>query len=475
MNRNQKIHVPGFVNALNPYNPQLWANESVSILRERMVVPFLIHRDFEDEIRDFGDIVNTRKPNKFDGKRKKVNSNVTIQDASATNIAVPLDQLLHTSFLIRDAEWSKSFKDLVTEFLEPAVLSLATKVDRIVSGQVHQYTANFAGRLGLAASGTIKGFILEAREKLNKQFAPQDAGRNLVLTPSTETAALSLGEFITADKTGDDGTALREASIGRLLGFNVFMAQNQPEVDYRDQPVDDVTTVAASAGDTALIVDVQPTAFVVGTFIKAAGDETPQLVTGVVDNTPAGDATLTIFPGLKRDVASGAAVEGYLGGAINFAGNYAAGESDDIIVDGLSAANPPSLGQRLQFGDSATTIDGTDPTYSIIGITDNGGGEFALQLDRPLDQGVDNNWLVALGPTGSYNWAFHRNTLALVARPLAAPMDGVGARAAVVSDGGVSMRIVITYDGERQGHLVTVDMLMGIKVLDTDLGVVMYG
>lgn len=467
------LHVPGYTNSVSAYNPQLWANESIAILRERMVAPMLVHRDFENEIRDYGDIVNTRKPGKFDAVRKGANDSVTIQDATATNVAVPLDQLLHTSFLIRDAEWSKSFKDLVMEFLEPAVLSLATKVDRIVSGQVHQYGSNFAGHLGLAASGTIKGYILEAREKLNKQLAPQ-FGRNLLLTPSTETAALSLDEFISAEKVGDDGTALREASIGRMLGFNVFMAQNQPEVEFLDT-ASDVTKAAAIAGATSIVVEVQPSAFVVGTYVKIAGDDTPQLVTGLVDNTPVGDATLTIYPGLKRGISSGAAVTGYLGGAVDFASNYAAGFAGLVHVDGFDAVNGPKLGQILRFGDSSTTIDGTDPIYTIVGVTNSGGGDYDLQLDRPLEQGVNDGWLVAVGPSGSYNFAFNRNTLALVSRPLATPMEGTGARAAVVSDAGVSMRVVITYDGEKQGHLVTVDMLLGVKVLDTDLGCVMYG
>lgn len=42
--------------------PALWANESIAILEENMVVSNLIHRDFENVIQNFGDTVNTRKP-----------------------------------------------------------------------------------------------------------------------------------------------------------------------------------------------------------------------------------------------------------------------------------------------------------------------------------------------------------------------------------------------------------------------------
>jgi len=37
------------------------------------------------------------------------------------------------------------------------------------------------------------------------------------------------------------------------------------------------------------------------------------------------------------------------------------------------------------------------------------------------------------------------------------------------------LRVTITYDGEKQGHLVTVDILCGVKVLNTDLGGVIFG
>ena len=39
----------------------------------------------------------------------------------------------------------------------------------------------------------------------------------------------------------------------------------------------------------------------------------------------------------------------------------------------------------------------------------------------------------------------------------------------------MAMRVTITYDGVKQGHLVTVDLLCGIGVLDSNLGAVMLG
>jgi hypothetical protein len=46
--------------------PNMWANEGLAILEESMVMAAkLVHRDFENEVRDYGDVVNTRRPGEF--------------------------------------------------------------------------------------------------------------------------------------------------------------------------------------------------------------------------------------------------------------------------------------------------------------------------------------------------------------------------------------------------------------------------
>ena len=42
-------------------------------------------------------------------------------------------------------------------------------------------------------------------------------------------------------------------------------------------------------------------------------------------------------------------------------------------------------------------------------------------------------------------------------------------------DGVTAVRVTITYDGTSQGHLVTLDILAGVQVLDGRLGSVVLG
>jgi hypothetical protein len=54
---------------------------------------------------------------------------------------------------------------------------------------------------------------------------------------------------------------------------------------------------------------------------------------------------------------------------------------------------------------------------------------------------------------------------------LATPGAGL-TLASVANYKGLGIRVVITYDGKAQAHRVTVDLLCGVAVLNTDLGAV---
>lgn len=446
-------------NDLEALIPELWANESLAILEENMVASMLVHRDFEDEVAQFGDTVNTRRPGEFKAKRKGVNDDVTIQDANSTNVAVKLDQHIHTSFLIRDGEESKAFKDLVIEYLDPAVLSIAQAVDKVVLGQFPHFLGNATGTLGDLSGANAKGRILDTRNVMNINKAHVQ-GRNMLWSPNGETAALNTEIFLTADKVGDEGTALREASLGRKLGFDHYMAQNMSDTSDPDVAatgaIDSVTGYLAGA--SVLAVDGFSAAIPNNSWISVGGSPL-RVVSTVGGATP---TSITVAsPGLTVAVADDAVVTSYGGTLAN--GTFPSGYSKGIAVDGFTV--PPAVGQFLTIGDSPLSAK-----YTIIEVD---GSE--ITLDRPLEVAIADDEAINIGPGGSYNLAIHKNALSLVTRPLAPPAAGAGALSAVVNFNGLAMRAVITYNGTKQGHLVTLDMLCGVKVLDENLGAVLLG
>lgn len=442
--------------------PEIWANMGLAILEENMVAAALVHRDFSPEVAQFGDVVNTRRPGQFKLRRKGDSDSVLGQDAITNNVRVPLDQHFYVNFTIKDGEASKSFQDLVDIHLLPGMQTIARAVDRAILGRVHGYLANAVGGLNTLTGSTAKATILAARQKLNENKAFFN-GRHGVVDPRSETALLSEDMFLKANEKGDAGTALREASLGRVLGIDWWMDQNTPGILAVSADTEATTTDAnEAAGQTVISVTLSPTDGV-GVWAVIAGDDQPRWVTAL-----ATDDTITLDAGLKVDVASGAAVTYY--GTVLAQGAYAAGENKALIVDGFATGKPPQVGQIISTGTGASRRDYTIIESEVINATDQ-----SILLDRPLELAVANNEAMYPGPAGSYNFVFHREALALVSRPLALPASDMGVRAQVAVHNDVSMRVAMQYDIAQQGTVVTLDLLAGVAILDTDLGVVMLG
>ncbi len=456
-----------YVNDNDAMIPEIWANMGLAILEENMVAAALVHRDFSDEVANFGDVVNTRRPGQFRIRRKGDNDPVLGQDANTVNVRVPLDQHFYTNFTIKDGEASKSFQDLVDLHLLPGMQNVARAIDRAILGRVHAYLVNSVGGLDALSGANARDTILDARQKLNENKAFVQ-GRHMVVSPSSETALLKTDLFLRANERGDDGTSLEEASLGRLLGFDFWLDQNVPSTRVVDSDATaGVTDGTDAAGTTVIDITLVGENAVGGEWVTIAGENQPHWIVAFT-NTGGDIDDVTLDSGLTVATASGAVVQYYAPAAAQ--GAYAAGSNLPLIIDGFATGKPPQVGQLLAIGTGASRRVYTIIESEVINATDQ-----SVLLDRPLELAVSNDQAVFPGPAGSYNLGFHREAIALVNRPLALPAGDMGVRSQVGVHNDISMRVSMQYDIKEQGTVVTLDMLAGVQVLDTDLGVVMLG
>lgn len=455
--------------------PELWARESIAVLEENMVAGSLVHRDFSNEVANFGDVVNTRKPADMTADRQTDADTTSYGDTVLTNVQVPLNQHVYKAFVIKDGERSKSLQDLVAIHLVPAMKAVGNTIDRCILGRMaHELLGGIndrVGRLGALDSSNAKDTTLEAREKLNRSLAWMD-GRNLVLAPGSETAMLQTELFIKANERGDGGAALESARLGRILGFETYMDQNVNGVlpgSARDTFVG-ATSGTIAAGTTGAIAEIDLTSrvLVVGEYLNLEGNDQPTWVTA--ETNSAGDTTsATLNEETKFDVASGAVITVYNGMDVN--GAFAAGYTKYINIDGHAANKGPVVGQLMAFG----TTPGTRHTYTVVNTRAVSTTETQVMLDRPLDAALANDDGAFPGPSGDINVAFHRNSFALVSRPLARPDASMGARSFVASHNNIAMRVTMQYDMDAGGTKVKLDLLMGTAVLDDNLATLLLG
>lgn len=198
--------------------PDIIAREALMVLRNNAVMANLVHRDYSKEfVAGVGDTITIRKPATFDAK--EYNGSIVIQDAAETGVAVKMDKHLDVSFAVTAKELTMDIADFSTQFLVPAMQAFADKIDSYLLGLKSDITNKHT------ATGTIQNDVVDTRAYLTKAAAPL-ADRRFVYDTKVEADLLKTDLFVSAEKVGDEGTALREASLGRKYGMDFYVDQN---------------------------------------------------------------------------------------------------------------------------------------------------------------------------------------------------------------------------------------------------------
>lgn len=199
--------------------PSIIAREALMVLRNNAVMANLVHRDYSSEfVAGVGDTITIRKPTKFEAK--EFTSEIEVQDATESSTTIKMDKHLDVSFSVTAKDMQMNIKDFSAQLLTPAMQAFADKIDK--------YLLALAGAVSnkvVQASNVTREDIVAARKFLTANAVPMTE-RRFVYNSDTEADLLNTDLFISAEKVGDTGTALREASLGRKFGMDFYVDQN---------------------------------------------------------------------------------------------------------------------------------------------------------------------------------------------------------------------------------------------------------
>ena len=204
--------------------PDIIAREALMVLRNNAVMANLVHRDYSDDFAAVGDTITVRKPATF--VANEYNGSINVQDATESGVEVKIDKHLDVSFAVTSKEMSLDIADFSKQFLVPAMQAFADKVDKYLIG----LEASATNRVPHAEGAIAPKDMIEARKHLTQNAAPL-ADRRFVVGATAEADLLNSELFVAADKVGDEGTALREASLGRKFGMDCYVDQNIGNAD----------------------------------------------------------------------------------------------------------------------------------------------------------------------------------------------------------------------------------------------------
>lgn len=202
--------------------PDIIARESLMILQSNTVMAGLVYRDYEEEFgpSKVGDTITIRKPATFEAK--EFSGHTEVQDAKEGRVSLTLEKHLDVTTAVTSKQWTLELDDFSARIITPAMVALNEKLDRYLCGL---YPA-FHQVAGVAGSGPDSlAHLAKLDEVMNEAKIPV-AGRRVVVGPATKSAMFAIPEVARADARGDEGTALREASMGRIMGMDWFMDQN---------------------------------------------------------------------------------------------------------------------------------------------------------------------------------------------------------------------------------------------------------
>jgi hypothetical protein len=205
--------------------PKIIASTGIATLYNTIVLAGLVWRDFDGDFTGKqGDTITVRKPaileaSDFDQTARTT----TYQDAVEDSVDVTLDHLSHVPFHVTDEQTTLEISDYEKQLLSPAMEALAQKVDgELADGLVE--AAEGAGQLAPKASEEkANSAFRKARAILGRKKLPQSE-RYVVVSPEAASDVLGDPLIIEAQRAGTT-QALREAVMGRLLGFDTYESQ----------------------------------------------------------------------------------------------------------------------------------------------------------------------------------------------------------------------------------------------------------
>ena len=213
--------------AFTSFIPQIWNAEMLLAFRQAAVAANLSNGDYTGNA-SAGNKVTVNTASAVAITDYKAAGRVTSASAVAsTSIDLLIDQEKSFDFKVDDIDRRQAAGNLGA-YTTSAGQGLAEDADKfllaLASGATTHQTAST-----ITTGDEALNIIRDLRKALNKSLVPIQ-NRVVLVNAEFEGILLDAASKITSVDTSGSPDGLREANVGRLLGFNVYMSENLPIV-----------------------------------------------------------------------------------------------------------------------------------------------------------------------------------------------------------------------------------------------------
>lgn len=219
--------------------PKKIVSQGLGLLRRELLLPRLVARYAEDLfLGSEDDTVNIRIPSILKGREYewRTRSAAIITDLlKDRSIPITLNKHPYNAVGITDEELTLDITNWGEQVARPQIEAVAELLESYIA--VAMAEANYRHEVTFEEpdpedekSFAFYNAVVDARKQLNKENVPT-AGRRILLGSDAEAAALKSPHLVKVNEAGSEDT-LREAVIGRILGFDVIGNCNSVPPDF---------------------------------------------------------------------------------------------------------------------------------------------------------------------------------------------------------------------------------------------------
>ena len=206
---------------------KLVAADALPALMGNLIMGNLVNRDYEPVLAHAGDTVNVPIPPVLVANNIAEGGTVTPQNPSLGNAQIVLNTHAEATFQIPDVTKALAFPELLKAYMQPAVVAIASRVERDLLNLYGQFTANTP--LGTAGTPITEAVIDSAETSLFTAMVPASANKYLVVDSNSYSAIRQIPRFSEYYSAGEAGLkAIGEGNVGKMKDFFIFRSQFVP-------------------------------------------------------------------------------------------------------------------------------------------------------------------------------------------------------------------------------------------------------
>ncbi len=243
--------------SIRNFAPTLWSSRILSRLNDELVFGAVCNRDYEGEIRAYGDTVKINEvgPVTIRSYTRGSTSDITWEFLTDAQKELKIDQMKYFAFAVDDVDKAQNLGGVMAEATENAMWGLKNNIDEAIAAK---YTEAGLVAGGSKSGSTITGvdvvannvirYMSEAHYKLKEANAPEPYW---MVVPPWFAEKMALAGIIR--DTNNSQTLANGRIPGKFYGFNVSISNN---VTNGSPAADDACVMFGSSNAISLAVQL---------------------------------------------------------------------------------------------------------------------------------------------------------------------------------------------------------------------------